>query len=168
MTENEPRTALDTRFSSPDATATLWSEGREALAAAELYWLSTVRRDGRPHVTPLLAVWLDGALHFCTGPGEQKAANLAHNPRCTLTTGTNILHEGLDLVVEGEAAAVRDDAALRGVAGAYVAKYGEEWRFEVRDGLFHHEGGQALVYAVAPVTAFGFRKGVYGQTRWRF
>ncbi len=31
---------------------------------------STVRPDGRPHVTPLLAVWADDALHFCTGPGR--------------------------------------------------------------------------------------------------
>ncbi|WP_372444705.1 pyridoxamine 5'-phosphate oxidase family protein [Streptomyces coffeae] len=109
-----------------------------------------------------------GALYFCTGPGEQKAKNLAHNPHCTLTTGANTLREGLDLVVEGEAAAVRDDAVLRRVAEAYVTKYGEEWTFEVRDGSFHHEGGQALVYEVAPATAFGFRKGVYGQTRWGF
>ncbi|MEU8822732.1 pyridoxamine 5'-phosphate oxidase family protein [Streptomyces sp. NPDC048636] len=168
MTENEPRTALDTRFSSPEATATPWSEGRDRLAAAELYWLSTVRRDGRPHVTPLLSVWLDGALYFCTGPEEQKAKNLVHNARCTLTTGANALHEGLDLVVEGEAAAVHDDAVLRRVAGAYVTKYGEEWRFEVRDGAFHHDAGRALVYEVAPTTAFGFRKGTYGQTRWSF
>ncbi len=46
------------------------------LEASEIFWLSTVRRDGRPHVTPLPAMWLDGALHFCTGPEEQKAKNL--------------------------------------------------------------------------------------------
>lgn len=140
-------------------TATAWSEGRERLAAAQLYWLSTVRHDGRPHVTPLLSVWLDGALYFCTGPTEQKARNLERNPHCALTTGANALHEGLDLVVEGEAAAVRDDTTLRRIAEAYVQKYGEEWTFQVRDGAFHHEGGEALVYEVAPTTAFGFRKG---------
>jgi len=30
------------------------------------------------------------------------------------------------------------------------------------------EGGEALVYAIAPVTAFGFAKGTFSQTRWRF
>ena len=45
------------------------------------------RGDGRPHVTPLPAVWSDGALHFCTGPTEQKGVNLAANPACVLTTG---------------------------------------------------------------------------------
>ena len=49
-----------------------------------MYWLSTVRPDGRPHVTPLLGIWLDGALYFCTGPDERKAKNLARNPRCIL------------------------------------------------------------------------------------
>ncbi|RNF81405.1 pyridoxamine 5'-phosphate oxidase family protein [Streptomyces botrytidirepellens] len=167
-TSHEPRTELDTRFSSPDATATSWPEGRAGLAEAQMYWLSTVRPDGRPHVTPLIAVWLDGALYFCTGPDEQKARNLARNPHCVLATGRGAFHEGLDLVVEGDAAAVRDEDRLRRVAEAYVAKYGEEWRFRVRDGAFHHEGGEALVYEVAPARAFGFRKGEYSQTRWRF
>jgi hypothetical protein len=37
----------------------------------------TVRPDGRPQVTPVVAVWLDGAVHFTTGPTERKAHNLA-------------------------------------------------------------------------------------------
>ena len=42
---------------------------------------------GRPHVTPLLAIWLDSALCFCTGASERKAKNLALNPHCIRTTG---------------------------------------------------------------------------------
>ena len=50
-----------------------------------------------------------------------------------------------------------------------MEKYGEEWRFEVRDGAFDHEHGRALVFEVAPRTAFGFGKGeTFSQTRWRF
>ncbi|TVL94078.1 pyridoxamine 5'-phosphate oxidase family protein [Streptomyces sp. SAJ15] len=168
MAEPRPTTELDPRYSDPDAVPTDWSEARALLAAAELYWLSTVRPDGRPHVTPLLCVWLDGALFFCTGPEERKAGNLAANPNCVLTTGTNALREGLDLVVEGAALPVTDDGRLRRVAAAYEEKYGSGWRFEVRDGAFHHDAGTALVFEVAPGTAFGFRKGTYGQTRWRF
>ena len=74
---NEPVTELDTRFSDPDAVATEWDETRRVLETAELFWISTVRADGRPHVTPLVAVWLDGAIHFSTGAAEQKAINLA-------------------------------------------------------------------------------------------
>jgi hypothetical protein len=37
------------------------------------------------------------------------------------------------------------------------------------DGAFlNNVGGEALVYEVAPVQAFGFGKGAYSQTRWRF
>ena len=70
-----PVTTL-TRFSDPAATPTPWEETQAALEAAELFWLTTVRRDGRPHVTPVVAVWADGAVWFATGAGEQKFANL--------------------------------------------------------------------------------------------
>jgi hypothetical protein len=35
-----------------------------------MFWLSTVRPGGRPHVTPAAGVWLAGALYFCTGSGS--------------------------------------------------------------------------------------------------
>jgi general stress protein 26 len=169
MTTHNPATKLHPGFSSPDATATPWADGRDQLEQAEVYWLTTVRPDGRPHVTPLIAVWHDAALYFCTGPAERKTKNLAHNAHCILTTGTNSLGAGLDLVVEGDAERVRDDAALRRIADAYVAKYGEDWRFEVRDGAFHAGGTDAWVFTVAPTAVFGFGKGnTYSQTRWRF
>ena len=168
MTVTEPKTTLDPRFSAPHATPTAWSEAKTALDSAEVYWLTTVRADGRPHVTPLIAVWRDGALYFCTGPDEQKAKNLEHNRHVVITTGDNSLDQGLDVVVEGDAVLVEDDARLRGLAAAWEAKYGADWHFDVRDGRFRGDGGEALVFAVAPVTAFGFRKGDYSQTRWAF
>jgi hypothetical protein len=55
------------------------------------------------------------------------------------------------------------------VADKYDAKYGPPFHFTVRDGAFYSEGGEALVYEVTPMTAFGFGKGeVFSQTRWRF
>jgi nitroimidazol reductase NimA-like FMN-containing flavoprotein (pyridoxamine 5'-phosphate oxidase superfamily) len=167
MIEREPMTALDPRFSSDAAAPTPWAEGRGRLEEAELYWLTTVRPDGRPHVTPLMAVWLDGAMYFCTGPDERKAKNLARSPHCILTTGCNRMDQGLDLVVEGDAVKVSDEAKLRRVADRYASKY--DWRYDVRDGAFHGAGGLAFVYEVVPAKAFGFGKGeVYSQTRWRF
>ncbi|GAA2252426.1 pyridoxamine 5'-phosphate oxidase family protein [Streptomyces amakusaensis] len=168
MAETEPRAELDARYSEESATAENWSDAVARLRAAELFWLSTVRPDGRPHVTPLLAVWLDGALHFCTGPEERKARNLRENPEVVLTTGANTLREGYDLVVEGEAVRLTDEERLRALAAAYTAKYGAEWTFEVRDGAFVADAGIALVFRVEPRTAFGFAKSPYGQTRWRF
>jgi len=169
MTATTPTTELNPQFSTPEATATTWPDGRKQLEQGEIFWITTVRPDGRPHVTPLIAVWLDGALYFCTGPEERKAKNLAHNARCILTTGSNAYDSGLDVVVEGDAVQVRDDAQLQRIADAYVAKYGEEWRFTVREGVFSHQGGDAWVFEVAPVTAFGFHRGErFSQTRWRF
>ena len=168
MAGDPPQTEIDARFSLPGSTPTEWAEGQRRIEEAELFWLSTVRPDGRPHVTPVIAVWLDGASYFCTGPDERKAKNLAANPRCILTTGSNELDEGLDVVIEGEVERVSDDGRLSQIAEAYEAKYGSEWHFDVRDGFFHSEGGEALVFEVAPETVFGFRKGEYSQTRWRF
>lgn len=89
-TSEQPAAELDHRFPSEGATPRPWAEVRGIIEAAEMFWLSTVRRAGRPHVTPLPVMWLDGQLHCCTGPGEQKARNIHRNPACVLTTGTNI------------------------------------------------------------------------------
>ncbi|WP_405569074.1 pyridoxamine 5'-phosphate oxidase family protein [Streptomyces sp. NBC_01167] len=168
MAANSPVTELDARYSEEKATASHWSEAVDHLRTAEVFWLSTVRPDGRPHVTPLIAVWHDGGLHFCTGPDERKAKNLRENREVVLTTGANALNEGYDLVLEGTAATVSDEARLRALAGAYVEKYGADWTFEVRDGAFVGDGGTALVFRVEPRTAFGFAKSPYSQTRWQF
>jgi general stress protein 26 len=168
----EPIGKLDTRYSSEGAAATPWTEARQALQDAAVSWVSTVRPDGRPHVTPLISVWVDDALYFCTGESERKAKNLERNPHCVLTTGCNALDHGLDLAVEGDATRVINDVELRRIAEAYESKYGRDWRFEVRDGLFFHPGrpeGAVVVYGVVPVKAFGFRKGKeFSQTRWTF
>jgi nitroimidazol reductase NimA-like FMN-containing flavoprotein (pyridoxamine 5'-phosphate oxidase superfamily) len=168
MATTEPATELDQRYSDDGTNATSWAEARDRLGKAELFWVTTVRADGRPHITPLLSLWVDDALYFCTGPDEQKAKNIAGNPHCILMAGCCTLYEGVDIVVEGDATKVSDDAKLRRIADAYVAKYGDDWRFEVRDGAFHHGPGTAWVFEVAPVTAYGFAKGPYSHTRWRF
>ncbi len=163
-----PKTSLDSRFSDPAATATSWDDTVEAIESAELFWITTVRADGRPHVTPLVAVWLDGALHFCTGDTEQKAVNLRTNPHVILTTGRNSWDHGLDVVVEGDAVQVTDDETLKRLADAWRTKWDGRWQFEWREGTFHHEVGEALVYAVAPTKVLAFGKGTFSHTRHRF
>src|ERR1700754_849738 len=162
---NEPVTTLDTRFSEPGASPTAWEQTVRALEAAELFWITTVRADGRPHVTPLVAVWHDGAAYFTTGATEQKAVNLAANPQVILTTGCNTWDRGLDVVVEGAAERVTDDASLRRLATAWAGKWDGRWRYEARDGAFHHPGGgAALVFRVAPSKVLAFGKGEFSQT----
>ena len=160
-------------FSEPDATPMPWSAGLEQVIAADTFWLSTVRPDGRPHVTPLIAVWHGEAIWFSTGPEERKAKNLAENPSCVLTTGRSDLVEGaLDVVLEGEAEQVTVDAELDPIAVAFAAKYGTEtWDYLVRDGAFIQRAAaaRAIVFRVRPVRGLGFRKGdSFSQTTWRF
>jgi len=164
----DPVAELDARFSDPDASATKWTDVRVLLDTAELFWISTVRSDGRPHVSPLPAVWQDRALYFCTGAHEQKGVNLTRNARCALTTGNNAWKSGLDVVVEGTARRVTDDAQLHRLADAWESKYRGDWHFDVADGAFHHEGGEALVFEVAPEKVLAFAKGEFAQTRYRF
>jgi hypothetical protein len=160
-------------FSHPDATPTPWEQGREQVVAADTFWLSTVRPDGRPHVTPLIAVWHADAIWFTTGADERKARNLALNASCILTTGRSEMAEGgLDVVLEGTAEQATDTADLQPVAQAFAAKYGTgTWDFVVRDGAFSHRGtgGRSLVFRMRPVRGLGFRKGARSsQTTWTF
>jgi general stress protein 26 len=165
---HEPVTTLDTRFSEPDAPATDWGATRNVLETAELYWIATVRADGRPHITPLVAVWLDDAIHFATGADEQKAVNLRGNSHVILMTGCNTWDRGLDVVVEGDAVRTTDDALLERLAEAWAGKWDGRWRYVVRDGAFHHEPGEALVFTVTPTKILAFGKGTFSQTRHRF
>jgi uncharacterized pyridoxamine 5'-phosphate oxidase family protein len=163
-------TQLDARFSDPDATGVPWDDARRVLADAQLAWITTVRADGRPHVTPLVTVWLDDELHFCTGPEEQKARNLVANPNVVVTTGCNQWDDGLDVMVEGEAVRVTDATTLERLARAWAGKWDGRWTFRAADGGFTQDAdvdhGLAHVYAVRATKILAFGKGTFSQTRY--
>ncbi len=166
---------LDPRFSDPTASAVPWENTVRVLTEAQLAWITTVRADGRPHVTPLVTVWLDEVLHFCTGPEEQKARNLAANPNVVLTTGCNTWDDGLDVVVEGEAVRVTDRATLERLAAAWATKWDGSWTYTAVENGFTHGGddggdvdhGPVHVYAVRAAKVLAFGKGTFSQTRYR-
>jgi hypothetical protein len=165
--KTEPRVEFDGSFSEPSATAVPWADVDAVLTMSEMFWLSTVRGDGRPHVTPLPAIWLDGALHFCSGEREQKTVNLKTNPNCVLTTGTNRMRSGLDVIVEGVAARVTDHDLLVRLAARWKSKL--DWDYEVvEDGFRVDVGHKGLVFGVDPVKVLSFGKDPYSQTRYRF
>jgi general stress protein 26 len=169
MVEREPVTTLDTRFSDPDAVAAGWDETRRVLEEAELFWITTVRVDGRPHMTPLVAIWLDGAIHFATGATEQKAVNLRANSHVIVTTGCNHWDRGLDVVVEGDAVQLRDHDMLQRLADAWTTKWDGRWQYTVQNGSFQQgSGNPALVFSVTPNKILVFAKGTFSQTRHRF
>lgn len=175
MTTGDPIPNLHTGFSSPGAVATPWSEVVGVLERADIFWISTVRPDGRPHVTPLPAMWLDGSLYIATGETEQKARNLDRNPACILTTGTNTYIPALDVVVEGHAARCRQRPTLERLAQMWKDRL--DWPYDVDDDGFRHPQGDqpsnvdtaaVAVFEVRPTKILSFKRGEeFAQTRYR-
>ncbi|MFF0267119.1 pyridoxamine 5'-phosphate oxidase family protein [Kribbella sp. NPDC004536] len=164
-----PRTKLHTGFSSPGASPTPWEATEWALRQVQKFQLCTVRRDGRPHVTPLLAIWAMDAMWFTTGDAEQKAVNLAANPQCALTAGTAGLN-GTDYVIEGVASLVTDEPTRQSVATAFEQSYG--WHLTREDGTWYQLGdavraGTVQLYSLRPTKALAFTTGKdSSQTRY--
>jgi general stress protein 26 len=160
---------IDPRFGDPAATAPSWEDVARLLADAELYWVTTVRENGRPHVTPLVGAWVDGAFAFCTGVGEQKHRNLEHSREVVITTGTNTWKSGTDVVVEGPAERVTGRERLEPLAAAWRAKYGSDWDWSADDeGFTQGDGSRPWVYVVRPRKVIAFGKGPHSQTTYRF
>ena len=155
-----PSATIDRRVSDPEAGPTPWPDAAHALEQAELYWLTTVRPDGRPHVTPLIGVLVIR---------EQKARNLERSSRVALTTGRNTWARGLDVVVEGTAVRVTDRDALQVLADAYEAKYGSVWHFDVGEDAFGTGEDAAAVFRIEPDKVLAFAKEPHAQTTycWR-
>lgn len=148
-----------------------WNEAANRFAAGGTFWMATVRGDGRPHVRPILAVWVDDALHVVASTSSRKWANLGRITRCSLSTGA----PALDLVVEGDVVRVTDAGTLRRVADVYESKY--DWPVEIRAAAFHAEGAPTAgpppfhVFALAAAAAYGFATDETFEdrsTRWCF
>jgi hypothetical protein len=165
------------RYGNPSAPAPAWGDIDRRLSDAQLYWLVTVRVDGRPHAVPVCGVWTDGAFFFCTGEAEQKMRNLEHDAHVAVTAGplgADGWGTGKDVAVEGVATRVEDATLLGTLAAAWRTKYDDDWQWEVRDGRFYEvtdsgdgRGDGAVVFRVAPdkVLVFGDE---HGQTTYRF
>ena len=154
MSMQDPVTEVDERFSDAGAEPTPWATTRAVLEQAQLSWVTTVRADGRPHVTPLVAVWLDDSVHFTTGPSEQKAVNLAGNPHVVMTTGCNRWDEGLDVMVEGKAERVTAVEAVHhirqgGSAAVMEVGSGEAYSTQARH-LYAASQRDAQLHAYGP------------------
>ncbi|MGH8947684.1 MAG: pyridoxamine 5'-phosphate oxidase family protein [Acidimicrobiia bacterium] len=132
-------------------------------------WLATTNPGGTPHVMPLGALWIDDAFFFTSGPGTRKSRNLEDDPRCVITVATH----DFDLVVEGEAVRVTDDAKLQHVADVFGAG---DWHPTVQDSAFTAEfsapsAGPSpwYVYEMTPKTIFALgASDPYGATRFGF
>ena len=164
---NVTQTNLDIYGDTPSP----WSRALEQLEAGPdgTFWLATTRPDGRPHVAGIGALWVDGKIYFVTGAGTRKGRNLAENPNCAFS----ISLKGLDLVIEGSAGKVTDDATLRRLAKRYAD---QGWPATVSDGALTAPYSAPSagpppwdLYVFTPTTAFGVASAEpTGATRWRF
>jgi len=159
-----------------DDSPIAWSRVRDQLTAPSPpdhpggyfpSYLGSVRPEGRPHATAVGVRWYDGDLYFLSGSGTRKSRNLAANPASTIAMR---LPDGLDLVLEGEAAPI-DDPAILDAVGALIRQSG--WPVEVTAGGFTapfgpQDGGPPPwpLYRFVFHTALGH--GEEGATRWRF
>lgn len=96
------------------------------LGRESVIWMSTVRRDGRPHLAPLWYVWIEGKIYISTGAATQKFTNMRDNQNVALALpdGSNVL------IIEGEAhVAARE--LIDKLADYFFNKY--EWDFRYDD-----------------------------------
>lgn len=61
-----------------------WEYVEEKLTNAKHYWMCSVRPNGRPHVVPRWAVYLDGKIYYDGSPETRHARNIAGNPNITV------------------------------------------------------------------------------------
>ena len=165
------------------AKTTSWDVARKRLANPEKSrnnWLATVRPDGRPHLMPVIAFWIEGAFHFVAGEGTQKGHNLAADSHCVIGTGSRKL-PSLDVIVEGRAKPITDAKEVRRIAEIFKSN---NWPLEAKgDEVFGPNAPTAgpppyRIFRMVPSKAFGL-PGTYGMekaeqedlpkpTRWEF
>jgi PPOX class probable F420-dependent enzyme len=136
----------------------LWAE--ERLSAAMRYWVATVWPDGRPHLTPVWGLWLDGLVWFSCASASRKARNLTANPRCVVSTAD----PGQPVVVDGLAELVTDPGQLTGFLDRSNAKYSTSY------GPDMIERPRISVWRVRPEVVIGLDEDRFidSPTRWRF
>jgi PPOX class probable F420-dependent enzyme len=135
-----------------------WSWAEARLAESAELWLATTAPDGRPHLMPVWAVWLDGAVWLSTGHRSRKGRNLLADPRCTVATDDT----RRPLVIEGVARPVTDEPALARFTDAVNEKYASDYGLDFF--LATH------VFRVEPGRAFGLEEDRFTETptRWTF
>jgi len=173
MTDIEPTEVinLDTYGNAPLE----WDRARGLLARLNgpdvTYFLCTIRPDGRPHVTGVGALWIDGDLYIVSGPQTRKSKNVAAKAACSIAVRLT----GMDVVLDGTARRTTDLETL----GRVAAQYRERgWPAQV-DAAAHgftapYSAPSAgpppwHVYRFVFDTAMGVAGAEpYGATRWRF
>ena len=134
-----------------------WAQARQRIDDARYYWLGTAHPSGRPHVRPVLAVWVDDTLYTTSGPQARKGRNLDRDARCSVAVTADDMH----IVLKGLSSKVADPGLLGRLAAAYRSKY--DWNVTVVGGKFDAPYGAPTAgpppyqpYAIHPTAVFSF------------
>jgi PPOX class probable F420-dependent enzyme len=137
-----------------------WSWALDRMRDSHNFWLATVWPDGRPHLTPVWAVWDEGGLWFSAGPRSRKIRNIRAGCRVSVSTED----PENPVVVEGTPELVTEHERLVRFVAVVNVKYRTEYPVE----FFTPD--QAVVAKVCPGWAFGMRASDFdgSPTRWTF
>jgi general stress protein 26 len=103
-----------------------WRTMEARLGRESTIWVVTVRRDGRPHLTPVWYIWLEDRIYIAVGTDSQKFANLRGNQSVALALPDT---ESV-IILEGEAHAA-DRSTSDNLGEYFFHKY--EWDFRYDD-----------------------------------
>ena len=133
-----------------------WVTARAMLEDATVYWIASVRADGRPHVVPRDGVWLDDRLWY--GGSDETVHNriITRRPAVTMHVG-----EGLQaVIVEGEAVRVTASAEgaqrLADASNAKYPQYGVQSADAYAGGVWTIKPRRVLAWARYPTDATRF------------
>lgn len=146
---SQAKTAPGTRLS--------WQQALEWLEAERLYWIITVRPDGRPHAVPTEGIWLDGVFYFGGSKGTRRERNLDQNAAMVVHTQS----AERAVIVEGFSERETSVDILERLSDINETKYGMRPTIEQQ---------LEATFALRPRVAFGFVEGDFleSATRWRF
>ena len=148
-----------------------WDVVSERLAHPEsprTSWLATTRADGRPHLVPVNAFWIDGALHMVVGEGTRKARDLAADDRCVIGMSSTKL-PSIDIVVEGHAQPLTDEDAVQRVTEILIDN---GWPLEVKGNKVYGPNAPTAgpppyaIFRMVPMKVLGL-PGMFGMEQFK-
>lgn len=155
-----------TGISYDPATIKDWSQAEALIRTEPTAWISTVRKDGRPHTQRIMIAWAEGTPVFASRPGSLKSRNLARDGHSTITMS----NAELDLVLEGRAERAVAAADFDTVAAALREQLG--WEFALEDGHAYQSElpgkPEYAFYRLHLTRAYGYGPDGQTATRWVF
>lgn len=141
-------------------TSPLKQDILDIIATGQDMTVATVRPDGGPQATTVSYASDGLRIFFGCGEGSQKALNLAHEPRVSLTI--NLPYRDWSQIrgvsIFGRARRVTDEAALARAGQAFLAKFPEVAQYVTGEGA-------VAMFEVTPelISLLDYRKG-FGHT----